>query len=90
MVAFAMLCSILGTYRSNKKLVATYFVCGIYVLIGVSATFHWISDALAGAIIGTSIGLTIRTGLNNGQYWETSRQGFSRAAETPEKTGASA
>lgn len=59
MTAFAMIAIVVCIHRSNVNLIVIACLYGMYMLIGVSATIHWLSDSLAGAIIGTSIGLTI-------------------------------
>lgn len=58
-VAFAMSAAIIALYPKNKwvKYIALFYA--FYIGIGVSVNIHWFSDFVAGAIIGTVIGLSV-------------------------------
>jgi len=58
-VAFAVAVTLWKLYPENKLLRYTAFLYACYVGIGVSATIHWFSDFIAGAIIGSVIGAVI-------------------------------
>jgi len=58
MTTFAMILCVIRLHRSNRVIVAVSCFYGLYMLIGVSATIHWLSDSLSGAIIGIIIGYT--------------------------------
>jgi membrane-associated phospholipid phosphatase len=57
--AFAMAFTLFMLFPRQKwlRIVAIVYAC--YIGIGVSMTIHWFSDFVAGAIIGTVIGVTI-------------------------------
>ena len=59
MAAFAMVISLIIFYADKRWLKAICLVYAIYVGIGVSTTIHWLSDAIAGGLIGIAIGLTV-------------------------------
>jgi hypothetical protein len=46
-------------FRRNKYLGTGAIIYAFYIGIGVSMTIHWFSDFLAGAMIGTMIGLVV-------------------------------
>lgn len=60
-VAFAMSVALIYIYRNanSKKLWVTYvaILYALYIGIGVSTNIHWLSDVVAGALIGSVIGL---------------------------------
>jgi membrane-associated phospholipid phosphatase len=58
-IAFAMAMTLIGLCPNNKavKICAWIFATGIG--LGVSFNIHWLSDAVAGALIGFSIGKVI-------------------------------
>ena len=39
----------------------------LYIGIGVSMTIHWFSDFVAGALIGTIVGVVVVTGFSRSQ-----------------------
>lgn len=58
-VAFALAAMVITLYprhHASKLLVLIY---AFYIGIGVSMTVHWLSDFVAGAIIGTDIGISV-------------------------------
>jgi len=58
-VAFAMAFTIFTMFPKNKIARASALLYAFYIGIGVSMTIHWFSDFIAGAIIGTVIGITV-------------------------------
>jgi membrane-associated phospholipid phosphatase len=58
-VAFAMAFAIFTLYPKQKWLGLLAIIYALYIGIGVSMTIHWFSDFLAGAIIGTIIGMVV-------------------------------
>ncbi len=57
-IAFAMAAA-LGVVFRNKWVRYPVILYAIYVAFGVSATIHWLSDALSGVILGTVIGIAV-------------------------------
>ncbi len=58
-VAFAMSVALMILYPKNKTLKYLALIYAVYVGFGVSISIHWFSDFVAGAIIGTVIGITV-------------------------------
>lgn len=58
-VAFAMSAAIWTLYSSSKVARYVALLYALYTGVGVSMTIHWFSDFVAGAIIGTAIGMTV-------------------------------
>jgi len=58
-VAFAMAFALWTLYPKNKTLRIFALVYAFFIGIGVSMTIHWFSDFVAGAIIGTVIGIVV-------------------------------
>lgn len=58
-VAFAMGAALTALYRSRKEITLPAFLYMFYIGLGVSLTIHWFSDVLAGAIVGTVIGIIV-------------------------------
>ena len=58
-VAFAMSICLVTLFPKNKPLVfgALFYAC--YVGLSVSVTIHWCSEFVAGAIVGSVIGMTV-------------------------------
>ena len=54
-----MVMSLIIIYADKRWLKAIGLVYAIYICIGVSTTIHWLSDAVAGGLIGIAIGLTV-------------------------------
>jgi hypothetical protein len=57
--AFAMAVTIFTLFPKQKWLRVAVIVYALYIGIGVSMTIHWFSDFVAGAIIGSVIGVTV-------------------------------
>jgi membrane-associated phospholipid phosphatase len=60
-VAFAMSAAIWALYPNSKMTRCVALLYALYIGVGVSMTIHWFSDSVAGAIIGTVIGMTVGT-----------------------------
>jgi len=58
-VAFAMAFTLITLYPKNKILVVSAFLYALYIGIGISFDIHWFSEFVAGAIIGTVIGIVV-------------------------------
>jgi membrane-associated phospholipid phosphatase len=57
--AFAMAFTLFTLFPRQKLVRIAVVIYAFYIGIGVSMTIHWFSDFVAGAIIGTVIGVTI-------------------------------
>jgi membrane-associated phospholipid phosphatase len=58
-VAFAMAAALWRIYPASRAMRLIALLYAFYIGIGVSMTIHWFSDFVAGAIIGTFIGITV-------------------------------
>lgn len=59
-VAFAESVALVYMLRGkNKLLSAAVLLYALYIGVGVSMSIHWFSDALAGAIIGSVVGVVV-------------------------------
>lgn len=58
-VAFAVAGLVYTLYPKHRTSVLLALIYAFYVGIGVSMTIHWLSDFVAGAIIGTVIGVSV-------------------------------
>jgi membrane-associated phospholipid phosphatase len=58
-VAFAVSATLWTLYPENKFIRSYAFIYTLYIGIGVSVTIHWFSDFMAGAILGTIIGISV-------------------------------
>ena len=58
-VAFAMSVCLITLYPKNKLLTVLALIYAIYVGLGVSVSIHWLSEFVAGAIIGSVVGLAV-------------------------------
>lgn len=61
MVAFAGAVALMLLHRENRWANRLALAYAAYMFASVSITFHWFSDAVAGAIIGTVIGVAVAT-----------------------------
>jgi membrane-associated phospholipid phosphatase len=57
--AFAMAVAIFTLFPHRRGLGIIAILYAFYIGIGVSMTIHWLSDFVAGAMIGTAIGRTV-------------------------------
>lgn len=62
-VAFAGAFALIYLYPNNKTIRCLAFIYALYIGWGVSISIHWLSDALAGAILGVLVGLTVAKNL---------------------------
>lgn len=64
-VAFAVAVTVFMLYPKNK--IVRYFaiLLALYIGIGISTNIHWFSDFLAGAIIGSVIGVVVGKSFKN-------------------------
>lgn len=59
-VAFAVaVTAFVLLYSKNKIISFTALILALYVGFGISTNIHWFSEFIAGAFIGTAIGLTV-------------------------------
>lgn len=58
-VAFAMAFVLIGLFPQNKVIKIFAALYALYIGFGVSISIHWLSDFVAGAIIGIIIGLIV-------------------------------
>ena len=61
-VAFAVSIAFIVLFPKKRLLVGLALLYALYIGLGVSVTIHWFSDFLAGAIIGTVIGIVVGRG----------------------------
>lgn len=60
-IAFAMAFALIGLHVKNKHVLFYSIIYAFYIGIGVSLSIHWFSEFVAGAFLGTTIGLTVGT-----------------------------
>jgi hypothetical protein len=60
-IAFAMATTVFTLFPKKQWLGCLAIAYACYIGIGVSMTIHWLSDFIAGAIIGTGIGTVVGT-----------------------------
>lgn len=58
-VAFAMAFALITIYPKNKIIKIFAILYALYIGIGVSMTIHWFSDFVAGAFLGTVVGIVV-------------------------------
>jgi membrane-associated phospholipid phosphatase len=61
-VAFAVAMTLIGIYPNNKTVKICSWIFALGIGLGVSLNIHWLSDAVAGALIGYAIGKTVGSG----------------------------
>jgi membrane-associated phospholipid phosphatase len=64
-VAFSMALCLILLYPKNKILFFCALLYAFYIGIGVSVTIHWVSEFVAGSIIGGVIGMTVGRNFRN-------------------------
>lgn len=67
-VAFAMAFALITLYPKNKIVVSLSFLYAIYIGIGISFDIHWFSEFIAGAIIGSVIGIAVGKNFNQKSF----------------------
>ena len=60
-IAFAMAVTVFRLYPKQKWLGSLAISYAFYIGLGVSMTIHWFSDFVAGALIGSVIGMVVGT-----------------------------
>ncbi len=58
-IAFAMSAVLIYIYRKNRFIVLAAGLYAVSIGLGVSVSIHWLSDFVAGAILGTLIGTVV-------------------------------
>ena len=58
-VAFAIALTLVTMFPGNKKLKWGVLATALYIGLGVSFNIHWFSEFIAGAIIGSAIGVVV-------------------------------
>ncbi len=58
-IAFAMAFALVALFPKNKHILFYSVLYAFYIGIGVSLSIHWFSEFIAGAFIGTAIGMTV-------------------------------
>jgi membrane-associated phospholipid phosphatase len=57
--AFALAFLLIKLFPENKLIKYVSLSYAVFIAFGVSISIHWLSDAIAGALIGITIGLAI-------------------------------
>lgn len=58
-VALAMVAALIILFPRHRPVQILAAAYGLFIALGVSVSIHWLSDAIAGAIIGTVAGIAI-------------------------------
>jgi membrane-associated phospholipid phosphatase len=58
-VAFAMSVALIGLFPRRRWVLLAALLYAFFIGLGVSVSIHWFSDFVAGAIIGSIVGLTV-------------------------------
>ena len=58
-VAFAIALCLLILFREPRKTKILVLLAAVYIGLGVSISIHWFSDFVAGAIVGSVVGMTV-------------------------------
>jgi membrane-associated phospholipid phosphatase len=66
-IAFAMAVTVFRLFPKQKWLGYLAIIYAFYVGLGVSMTIHWFSDFVAGALIGTVVGVVVGTSFSRSQ-----------------------
>lgn len=61
-VAFALAMTLTEFYPNNRTIKTGAWIFAIFIGLGVSANIHWLSDVVAGALIGYAIGKSVGAG----------------------------
>ncbi len=70
-IAFAMAAAFAVLFPKHRTLIYLMFCYAGYVGLGVSVSIHWLSEGVAGAIMGTTIGIVAGLSFSN-RYKEIS------------------
>jgi len=63
--AFAMAITLIGLYPNSKAVKIGAWIFAVGIGLGVSVNIHWLSDVVAGALIGYAIGKVVGAGFKN-------------------------
>jgi membrane-associated phospholipid phosphatase len=63
-IAFAMAVTVFRLFPKQRWLGCLVITYAFYVGLGVSMTIHWFSDVVAGALIGTVVGVVVGPGFS--------------------------
>ena len=66
-IAFAMAVTVFRLFPRQKWLGYLAIAYAFYIGLGVSMTIHWLSDFIAGALIGTVVGVVVGTSFSRNQ-----------------------
>jgi membrane-associated phospholipid phosphatase len=66
-IAFAMAVTVFRLFPRQKWLGYLAIAYALYIGLGVSMTIHWFSDFVAGALIGSVVGVVVGTGFSRNQ-----------------------
>jgi membrane-associated phospholipid phosphatase len=66
-IAFAMAVTVFRLFQKQKWLGYLAITYAFYVGLGVSMTIHWFSDFVAGALIGTVVGVVVGNSFSRSQ-----------------------
>ncbi len=58
-IAFAMAITLIYLFPKHRHIAFYSIIYAFYIGIGVSLAIHWLSEFIAGALIGTAIGMTV-------------------------------
>lgn len=70
-IAFSMAFTLIFLYRNNRGILFGALVYAFYIGLGVSLSIHWFSDFVAGALIGTAIGISVGNSYRERNEWVT-------------------
>ena len=88
MTAFAGAVTLALLYRGNRGVVWSAAAYAAFMAAGVSLSFHWFSDVVAGVIIGTVIGVVVAAGVGaNESAGRTPKLASDRYAPLPRGSG---
>ena len=74
-IAFSMAFTLIFIYRGNRGVLFGALLYAFYIGIGVSLSIHWFSDFVAGALIGTAIGITVGRSFHDSTEWAKKTDG---------------
>ena len=66
-IAFAMAVAVFRLFPKQRWLGYLAIAYALYIGIGVSATIHWFSDFVAGALVGTVVGVVVGNSFSRSQ-----------------------
>lgn len=67
-IAFAMAVTVFRLFPKQRWLGYLAIAYAFYIGLGVSMTIHWFSDFVAGALIGTVVGVVVGTSFSRARY----------------------